>query len=74
VAGEKQLAGETMSHSDLPMRRMKCDCVHEFQDRTLGKGVRLFNPRKADGYWRCTVCGKDKMVLRQMPKQVEAKP
>lgn len=41
---------------------MPCKCVHEFQDKTYGKGMRLFNlsevakVKKA----KCTVCGNEK--------------
>ena len=38
---------------------------HEFQDKTVGKGVRIWNPMVKDkrikGY-RCTVCGKQELV------------
>ena len=38
----------------------KCSCKHEYQDKTYGKGRRVFNEcvkdRKHTG-WRCTVCG-----------------
>lgn len=35
----------------------KCTCAHEFQDKTYGKGMRVFNPSEK-GKPRCTVCGK----------------
>jgi hypothetical protein len=34
---------------------LTCKCVHDYQDRTYGKGRRLHTERKS-GY-RCTVCG-----------------
>lgn len=39
---------------------MKCTCESEFQDKTYGKGNRLFNMRdskKHPGEAYCTVCG-----------------
>lgn len=45
-------------------KKMKCDCVHEWQDGYYGKGIRLHNPMLPQnnliGY-RCTVCGKEKI-------------
>jgi len=35
-----------------------CKCIHNFQDKQYGKGNRVHNMTKDDGY-RCTVC-KDK--------------
>lgn len=32
-----------------------CTCKHKFQDDRYGKGMRVFN--KAQGGYRCTVCG-----------------
>jgi len=44
-----------------------CDCENEWQDSHYGKGKRLHNPMVANhkliGY-RCTVCGKEKRVIR----------
>jgi len=37
----------------------KCDCVHEFQDKTYGKNKRVFNPTLKEGIFRCTVCKKE---------------
>lgn len=43
--------------------KVTCKCKHEFQDATLGKGVRYTTPvnkSKKDGKvteHRCTVCG-----------------
>lgn len=37
-----------------------CDCVHEFQDKQYGKGIRLFNEGKDGKFFRCTVCKKTK--------------
>ena len=39
------------------MRTMKCFCVHEYQDKKYGLGVRLWN--KYLKGWRCTVCGRE---------------
>ena len=33
----------------------KCTCVHEYQDKVYGKGIRLFNVGTKDA--KCTVCG-----------------
>jgi hypothetical protein len=33
----------------------RCTCVHEFQDKRYGKGMRVHN--KMDKGWNCTVCG-----------------
>jgi len=41
----------------------QCDCVHEFQDKRYGKGMRVHTPTKSiksGGAWRCTVCEKVK--------------
>jgi hypothetical protein len=48
---------------------LDCDCKHDFQDATYGKGKRKHNPTKK-GY-RCVVCGKTKDVKRDEnpPKQ-----
>lgn len=38
------------------------DCDHKYQDKVYGKGKRVMNAVvKTEGYWRCTVCGKDTM-------------
>lgn len=40
---------------------MKCSCHSEFQDRTYGPGMRVFNPMgkgSQDSGYKCTVCGK----------------
>lgn len=43
---------------------MQCNCKHEFQDETYGKGMRLHNvsQKKGDKTLRkkCTVCGSIK--------------
>lgn len=42
---------------------MSCGCPHDFQDKTYGVGMRLFNPvTKTPGTARCTVCGSVKSV------------
>ena len=38
---------------------MRCTCKHEFQDKEYGKGMRVFNPMKISGRYRCTVCGRE---------------
>lgn len=38
------------------MAILKCSCKHEFQDRTYGKGMRVFNETKIKDRFRCTVC------------------
>jgi len=39
---------------------MKCNCVHEAQDKIYGQNNRLFNEAGGDkgSKYRCTVCGK----------------
>jgi hypothetical protein len=32
----------------------RCSCVHPFQDKRYGKGIRVHN--KTDKAFRCTVC------------------
>lgn len=43
----------------------KCNCEHDFQDKTYGKFKRLFTlTRKAKGIdvlYRCTVCKTEKV-------------
>lgn len=38
----------------------KCGCIHEFQDRTYGKGMRVMNMTakgtKDSPKYRCTIC------------------
>jgi len=45
---------------------LKCDCVHEYQDKIHGKGKRVHNFAKnannKSGGWRCTVCQKIKAM------------
>lgn len=41
---------------------LKCTCKHEFQDKTYGPGMRVFNPigkgsSQGDNYV-CSVCGR----------------
>lgn len=42
---------------------INCDCKHEFQDNTHGKGKRVANHAPSKGAkpkrYRCTVCGKE---------------
>lgn len=35
---------------------IKCTCEHEFQDRTHGKGMRVYNVGAKES--KCTVCSK----------------
>ena len=39
-------------------KTIKCKCDHKFQDEKYGKGMRVHNKMKTQGY-RCTVCGKE---------------
>ena len=42
------------------MKKVKCDCKHEYQDRKLGEGVRYANKTAAvPAKYRCTVCRKE---------------
>ena len=34
-----------------------CKCKHEYQDKTLGRGLRWKKWAKAKRQYRCTVCG-----------------
>ena len=36
-----------------------CSCIHEYQDETYGKGMRVFNVRMGGKPPRCTVCEKE---------------
>jgi ribosomal protein S14 len=43
---------------------VNCSCVHEFQDKRYGKGVRIANPinkaiKEGRDAHRCTVCGRE---------------
>lgn len=38
-----------------------CSCKSEYQDKVYGNGKRLHTVT-AKGFFRCTVCGKDKQV------------
>ena len=40
-----------------------CKCVHEYQDKVYGKGVRLFNVGIKDA--KCTVCGNKINVTKE---------
>ena len=43
------------------VRIAKCECVHEYQDKRYGKGMRVHNTCGRDGKSaRCTVCGKNR--------------
>lgn len=43
------------------MAVFQCSCNHEFQDKTYGKGRRVFNMGKSN--YRCTVCKSTKPLL-----------
>ena len=39
---------------------IRCNCKHEFQDKTYGEGMRVHILKQKDaqqGNWACTVCG-----------------
>lgn len=36
----------------------RCDCIHAFQDKVYGKGLRVKNNRPGSNPPKCTVCGK----------------
>ena len=42
------------------MAILKCDCDHEFQDKTYGKKRRVMNPTAKPDEFRCTVCRKER--------------
>jgi hypothetical protein len=37
-----------------------CTCVHEYQDKKYGPGMRVHNLAAKDNGWVCTVCGAKK--------------
>lgn len=42
---------------------LKCDCIHEYQDKLYGKGMRVHtsgNPQSTRPKFTCTVCTKIK--------------
>ena len=43
-----------------PVKIMACDCEHEFQDKTYGKGRRVYNHAPSVSGYRCTVCLNEK--------------
>jgi uncharacterized Fe-S cluster protein YjdI len=46
---------------------MQDTCTNEFQDKTYGKGNRVFNSKEKDKHllgWTCTVCGHNKEVSK----------
>lgn len=49
------------------MAVFNCSCSHEFQDKTYGKGRRVFNMGKT-GY-RCTVCKSTRPLLGTEKKE-----
>lgn len=44
------------------MAIIRCNCTHEFQDKTHGRQNRVHNRcgKEQRGGWRCTVCGNEK--------------
>ena len=46
----------------------KCTCKHEQQDKIHGHGKRAHNPMKTPDKYRCTVCGDEKQVGKEMKK------
>jgi|ADurb_Cas_01_Slu_FD_contig_31_889929_length_551_multi_2_in_0_out_0_2 hypothetical protein len=46
----------------------KCNCVSEFQDKTYGKGNRVFNNGLKGGH--CTVCGTTSSAPKKETKAV----
>lgn len=54
-------------HATTTTRIVSCSCAHEWQDKTYGKGKRVYNLIKSSGpgmpqRGRCTVCGNEKNV------------
>lgn len=45
-------------------RISSCTCKNEFQDKRYGKNNRVFNETAKENLYRCTVCGKDKMITK----------
>lgn len=43
------------------MKKIKCTCEHEYQDKKYGKGIRMANKTTKENpdYYRCTVCAKE---------------
>lgn len=39
---------------------LRCNCIHEFQDKRYGYKMRVMNSMLADGMHKCTVCGTEK--------------
>ena len=37
----------------------RCDCKHEFQDKTYGKNKRVMSILAGNKGYRCTVCSKE---------------
>lgn len=56
-----QNRGNPKHVAEAKIKILKCSCVHPFQDKIYGKGMRVFNPHKFGdevGY-HCTVCSID---------------
>ena len=49
------------------MKVFPCFCPHVYQDSTLGKGQRYWNPSgKNVGDYTCTVCGRKQSIGGQL--------
>ncbi len=44
---------------------LPCNCKHEFQDKTYGKGNRLHNVAKSNDKAYCTVCSPRQMKIKE---------
>lgn len=53
---EESITGPSAEKSKL----IKCNCVHEFQDKKYGENNRIHNTCKLGKAFRCTVCSKEK--------------
>lgn len=42
-----------------------CGCVNKYQDEQYGKGKRVFNSMMKENYYRCTVCGKERLISKK---------
>lgn len=45
-----------------------CTCKSDFQDKTYGKGVRVFNTTEKESI-RCTVCGREERTISNKQKK-----
>lgn len=46
----------------MAVKIIRCDCVHEYQDKLYGKGNRVCNVMKNADKARCSVCSKVKDI------------